>query len=514
MTLTSTASYMNETIDENNAEKMTAPKATTAASSPSLAAPDVAGVRATTAAANVVSTAADVAADMACVGATMNGAAPDVVSSGADMAADVVVGRASLMVSDAAGFHKVIPVKSPELLAPAGNMEKLEIAFAYGADAVYVGGEAFSLRAGAGNFSIQDIEAGTKLAHSLGKRLYVAVNIFAHNRDFDGLPDFLLQLADIGVDALIVSDPGVISLARKLVPSLPLHLSTQANCTNQESARFWEAQGLERIILARELSLTEIRQIRDSVSLSLEAFVHGAMCVSYSGRCLLSSFLTGRSANRGDCAHPCRWEYRLVEEKRPGEYFPVVEEDRGTYILNANDMCMIEHIPELVLAGVDSFKIEGRMKSVHYVATVVKAYREAIDAYLEDPQNWECREEWLEELKKASHRNFSTGFFFGKPGPEDQNYQDSGYIRTHEFVGKVLEYLPDAQCTLIEQRNKFSPGDQVEVFGPGQEPFQLRVESIKDVEGNLLEAASHPKQHLIIPMDRAVDKNFLIRKPL
>ena len=404
--------------------------------------------------------------------------------------------------------------KKPELLAPAGNMEKLEIAFAYGADAVYIGGEDFSLRAGAGNFSIEDIKKGTELAHNLGRRLYVAANIFAHNRDLEKLPVFLQEVANIGIDGLIVSDPGVIAVAREIAPSLPLHLSTQANCTNKESARFWEAQRVKRIILARELSLVEIRQIRDSVNLTLEAFVHGAMCVSYSGRCLLSSFLTGRSANRGDCSHPCRWKYRLVEEKRPGEYFPVVEEERGTFILNANDMCMIEHIPELVLAGVDSFKIEGRMKSVHYVATVVKTYREAIDAYVADPENWECCDEWIAELEKASHRVFSTGFFFGKPQTEDQNYEDAGYIRTNEFVGKVLRYFPEERRALIEQRNKFSIGDTVEIFGPGQAPFQQTVKSITDVDGILLESAPHPQQELIIPVDLPVDKDFLIRKPL
>ncbi len=435
----------------------------------------------------------------------------------------------------------------PELLAPAGNPEKLEIAFTYGADAVYIGGEAFSLRAGAGNFSIADMTAGVRLAHSLGKRLYVAANIFAHNRDFDVLPEFLEELAAMGVDGLIVSDPGVIAVARRFVPNLPLHLSTQANCTNKESALFWEDQGMERIILARELSLEEIREIRDSVSLELEAFVHGAMCVSYSGRCLLSSFLTGRSANRGDCSHPCRWEYHLVEEKRPGEFFPVIEDGRGSYILNANDMCMIRHIPALVEAGVDSFKIEGRMKSVHYVATVVKAYREAIDSWrtAENPDNWVFREEWLQELGKASHRIFSTGFFFGKPGSGSQNYENSGYIRTHDFVGRVLDYfpqgdipqalskdvaqdvlqetiqnavqdhapLPGCSWALVEQRNKIFVGDTVEVFGPEQDPFPLTVKEIRDLEGNSLPSTPHPKQQVLIPINRPVAKNFLIRKP-
>lgn len=402
----------------------------------------------------------------------------------------------------------------PELLAPAGNLEKLEIAFAYGADAVYIGGEDFSLRAGAGNFSLEDIEKGTQIARDLDKRLYVAVNIFAHNEDLESLPKFLLQLEGTGVDGVIVSDPGIMAVSRSVTPSLPLHLSTQANCTNRESARFWEKQGLKRVILARELSIEEIREIRDSVSVHLEAFVHGAMCVSYSGRCLLSSFLTGRSANRGDCSHPCRWEYHLMEQKRPGEFFPVFEDDRGTFLLNANDICMIEHIPLLVEAGINSLKIEGRMKSIHYVATVVKAYREAIDSYLENPSVWKCRGEWLEELGKVSHRAYSTGFYFGRPGPCDQNYSESSYIRTHEFVAKVLKYYPDNRCALVEQRNKFCVGDIIEIFGPGQPPFNQKVARIEDLEGNLLEAACHPRQLVIIPFENPVDKDFLLRRPL
>lgn len=404
-------------------------------------------------------------------------------------------------------------MKKPELLAPAGNMEKMEIAFKYGADAVYIGGENFSLRAGAGNFSAEEIRRGVETAHKLGKRLYVAVNIFAHNRDLEGLPGFLRKLQAFGVDGIIVSDPGVLSIARNYCPSLPIHLSTQANCTNKESARFWVEQGVERIILARELSLEEIREIRESVSVQLEVFVHGAMCVSYSGRCLLSSFFTGRSANRGDCAHPCRWEYHLVEQQRPGEFFPMMEEERGTFILNANDLRMIEFIPQMVESGIDSFKIEGRMKSVYYVATVVNAYREAIDSYFDDPENWKCKARWLEELEKVSHRPYSTGFFFGKPGKEDQTYSHSQYIATHEFVGKVLEYSKETGSALVEQRNKFSLGDIVEIFGPGEAPFIQRISRMTDTEGNPLEAAAHPKQHVILPVDRPVERDYLLRRP-
>ena len=406
-------------------------------------------------------------------------------------------------------------MKKPELLAPAGNLEKAKMAFSYGADAVYIGGKNFSLRAGAGNFSIEEIEYGMDMAQKMGKRLYVAVNILAHNKDLKAVPDFLLQLEEMGVHGIILSDPGILAIARSAAPSLPVHLSTQANCTNRESARFWEAQGVERIILARELSLEEIKDIRDSVSIQVETFVHGAMCVSYSGRCLLSSYLTGRSANRGDCAHPCRWEYHLVEEQRPGEYYPVLEEEKGTFILNANDLCMIEHIPELVHAGVDSFKIEGRMKSVHYVATVVKAYREAMDTYFESPDKWKFREEWLEELGKVSHRPYSTGFFFENPGSTGQTYSHSGYIRTHEFVGKVLGYDQEKSSALIEQRNKFSVGDRIEIIGPGTDPFQQTVLSITDADGgHLLESAPHSKQPVIIPVDKPVEKDFLLRKPM
>lgn len=404
-------------------------------------------------------------------------------------------------------------MKKPELLAPAGNVEKMKIAFKYGADAVYIGGEDFSLRAGAGNFSYEEIRQGVETAHRLCKRLYVAVNIFAHNKDLDGLPDFLRKLQAFGVHGIIVSDPGVLSMARISCPSLPIHLSTQANCTNRESARFWEEQGVERIVLARELSLEEIREIRNSVSAQLETFVHGAMCVSYSGRCLLSSFFTGRSANRGDCAHPCRWEYHLVEQQRPGEFLPVVEEERGTFLLNANDLRMIEFIPQLVESGIDSFKIEGRMKSVHYVATVVNAYREAIDCYFDHPEKWKCKARWLEELEKVSHRPYSTGFFFGKPGKGDQTYTHSGYIRTHEFVGKVLGYRKGTGSALVEQRNKFSVGDSVEIFGPGEVPFIQRISRITDTEGNPLEAAAHPQQQVIVPVDRPVGKDYLLRRP-
>jgi len=405
-------------------------------------------------------------------------------------------------------------VRKPELLAPAGNLEKLKIAIIYGADAVYVGGKKYGLRAGADNFTLDELREGVEFAHSKKRRAYVTVNIFARNEDLSGLAEYLLEIEKCGVDGIIVSDPGVVNIARRSVPSLPMHLSTQANCTNWASARFWEDLGINRIILARELSLGEIKEIRKKVNLQLEVFVHGAMCVSYSGRCLLSSIFTGRSANLGDCAHPCRWKYYLMEEKRPGEYFPVFEDERGFYIMNANDLCMIEHIPELVEAGIDSFKIEGRMKSVHYVATVVKTYRQAIDSFVNNPKGWVCKSEWLEELEKVSHRKYSTGFFFGRPTHRDFTYDEASYIRTYEFVGKVLGFNSQTGMALVQQRNKFSVGETVEIFGPQGKPFKQRIAEIRDKEGKAIPAAPHPGQLVYMPVEHPVGSDYLIRKPL
>lgn len=325
----------------------------------------------------------------------------------------------------------------PELLAPAGNLEKLKIALLYGADAVYCSGKAFGLRAGAGNLSPEELEEGVALAHQMGRRVYVTVNIIPHNGDFQDLSEYLLYLASIGVDALIVADPGVLTLARELVPHLPLHLSTQANAVNWRSVRFWQEQGVQRIILARELSREEIAEIRQKTGAELEVFVHGAMCMAYSGRCLLSMYLTGRDANRGDCAQPCRWRYSVVEERRPGKYMALEEDDRGTYIFNSKDLCLIDYIPELVELGLASLKIEGRMKSIHYVGTVTRVYRQALDAYRQDPEAFAVREEWRQELEKVSHRDYTTGFFCHPPAAEDHDYKSYGYIRTYDFVGLV-----------------------------------------------------------------------------
>ena len=401
-----------------------------------------------------------------------------------------------------------------ELLAPAGDLEKLKIAVDYGADAVYFGGEMFSLRSGAGNLSIDEIREGVEYAHARGVKCHMAMNIFAHNEDLEPLKAYLERIKDIPVDAFIVSDPGVIMVIKSVIPEAELHLSTQANMTNYATAGFWYGQGVKRIVLARELTLDEIRRIRENTpeDMELEAFIHGAMCISYSGRCLLSNFMIGRDANRGQCAHPCRWKYRLEEEKRPGEYYPVEEDGRGTYIMNSKDLCMLEHIPEIARAGITSVKIEGRMKSIFYVAHVVSAYRRAIDAYYADPDGYRYDPQWMTELMKASHREFTTGFYFNSPTDEDQNYQTSEYTRDYSFVGLVKSYDPDTGMAVVEQRNKMVQGDEIEVFGPDAPFFRQRLELMLDEEGQPVEAAPHPQQILRIRMDRPVAENYMLRK--
>ena len=366
-----------------------------------------------------------------------------------------------------------------ELLAPAGDLEKLKTALIYGADAVYFGGEMFSLRSAAGNLNIDEIKEGVEFAHNLGKRAYLTTNIFAHNEDVKPFMEYLEKIKDIPIDAFIVSDPGVLSMIKSVIPNAEIHLSTQANMTNYMTAKFWQSQGVSRIVLARELSFDEIRKIYDEIGsqMEIEAFIHGAMCISYSGRCLLSNFMIERDANRGECAHPCRWKYQLVEEKRPGVYYPIEEDERGTYIMNSKDLCMIEHIPEIIKSGITSLKIEGRMKSMFYVATVVRAYRKAIDSYLADPDNYKFDNTWLEELNKASNREFTTGFYFDKPDNEDQNYVTNAYSREYDFLGVVREYDESTSMALVEQRNKINVGDEIEVFGPGIEYFTMKAVS-------------------------------------
>ena len=404
--------------------------------------------------------------------------------------------------------------KKIELLAPCGDLEKLKIAVEYGADAVYFGGEMFGLRAAAGNLTVEEIREGVAYAHERGKRAYMTLNIFAHNEDIQGLSEYLPRLSPIPIDGFIVSDPGVIQLIRQFMPQAEIHLSTQANTTNYASASFWHQQGVKRIVLARELSLEEIRLLREKTppALELEAVVHGAMCISYSGRCLLSNFMTHRDANRGACSHPCRWQYHLVEQQRPGEYIPVEEDERGTYFFNSKDLCMIEHIPELAAAGVDSFKIEGRMKSIFYVAVTVGAYRKALDLYEKDPSHYEFDPAFLEELKKASHRDFSTGFYFGGPGEEGQNYERGSYIKDYVFLGLVKSYDPSTGMALVEQRNKMERGEQIEVFGPWGEPFTQSLQVMLDEEDRPIQKAPHAQQMVKILMEKPVGPFFMIRR--
>lgn len=407
-------------------------------------------------------------------------------------------------------------MKKMELLAPAGDLEKLKIAIDYGADAVYFGGEAFGLRAGAGNFTKEEIREGAKYAHERGKKIYMTVNIFAHNEDIRLLPDFLRGIADLEIDAFLVSDPGVIAVFREILPDAVLHLSTQANTTNYMTAKFWYDMGISRIVAAREISFEELREFRREIpeDMEIEAFVHGAMCISYSGRCLMSNFMTVRDANRGACAHPCRWNYSLMEEKRPGEYFPVEEDQRGTYVFNSKDLCMIGHIPEMVEAGIASAKIEGRMKTIFYAATVVRVYREAIDRYYADPASYRFRPEWLEELSKVSNRHFTTGFFLGRPDESAQNYESSAYIRKYDFIGIVRSYDGETGSALIEQRNHFRVGDEIEIFGPGSASFFTQtVEELFDAEsGKPVEVAPHAQQMLRMKVRFPVGASYMLRR--
>ena len=404
--------------------------------------------------------------------------------------------------------------KTIELLAPAGDMEKLKTAVSFGADAVYFGGEMFSLRAGAGNLSTDEIAEAMYWLHERGAKGYQTINIYAHNGDIRPLRDYLSKIKNIPVDAFLVSDPGVMMLIRDQIPDAEIHLSTQANTTNYITAGFWASQGVKRIVSAREMSLEEIRTMRDELpdDIEIEAFVHGAMCISYSGRCLLSNFMTGRDANQGACTHPCRWKYSLVEEQRPGEYFPVEEDGRGSYILNSRDLCMIDRIPDLVDSGVYSFKIEGRMKSMYYVATVVSAYRAAIDEYLIDPANYRFDPAYFDELCKASHREFTHGFYYNKPTDKDQNYLTSDYTRDYSFVGLVRETDPNSGLTIVEQRNKFSIGDVIEVFGPYTPFYEEKINEMYDEEGTPIVSAPHPQQILKIRFNQPPKEGFILRK--
>ena len=391
-------------------------------------------------------------------------------------------------------------MRKPELLVPASSLEVLKTAVIFGADAVYIGGEAFGLRAKAKNFSMEDMKEGIAFAHEHGVKVYVTANILAHNRDLEGVEEYFRELKEVKPDALIIADPGVFEIAKRICPEIERHISTQANNTNYATYHFWHTLGAKRVVSARELSMQEIKEIRANIpeDLEIETFVHGAMCISYSGRCLLSSYFTGRDANQGACTHPCRWKYAVVEEKRPGEYLPVYENERGTYIFNSKDLCMIEHIPDLLDAGIDSFKIEGRMKTALYVATVARTYRKAVDDYLEDPKLYEEHMPWYRtQIASCTYRQFTTGFFYGRPDENTQIYDNNTYVKEYTYLGIVGEVDAEGRCR-IEQRNKFSVGEQIEIMKPDGQNVEVTVKRILNEDGEEQESAPHSKQILHI----------------
>lgn len=411
-------------------------------------------------------------------------------------------------------------LQKPELLIPAGSLEVLKVAVDYGADAVYIGGKNYGLRAKAGNFTIEEMHEAADYVHAHGAKLYVTVNIFAHNEDIDGIKTYFHELKETGleekIDAFIISDPGIFTLAKEILPGIEIHVSTQANNTNYLIYDFWRKQGATRVVAARELSLKEIKTIREHIpsDMEIEAFMHGAMCISYSGRCLLSSYFTGRDANQGACTHPCRWKYAVVEEKRPGEYLPVYENERGTYIFNSKDLCMIEHIPDLLDAGIDSFKIEGRMKTALYVATVARTYRKAVDDYLEDPKLYEEHMPWYRtQIASCTYRQFTTGFFYGRPDENTQIYDNNTYVKEYTYLGIVGEVDAEGRCR-IEQRNKFSVGEQIEIMKPDGQNVEVTVKRILNEDGEEQESAPHSKQILHIELEggRAEAYDILRRK--
>ena len=401
-----------------------------------------------------------------------------------------------------------------ELLVPASSLEVLKIAVIFGADAVYIGGEAFGLRAKAKNFSHEDMKEGIAFAHEHGVKVYVTVNILAHNDDLPGVREYLQELKGLKPDALIIADPGIFTYAKEICPEIECHISTQANNTNYETYRFWYRLGAKRVVTARELSLEEIREIREHIpeDMEIETFIHGAMCISYSGRCLLSNYLVGRDANRGACTHPCRWKYSVVEEKRPGEYFPVYENERGTYIFNSKDLCMIEHIPEMIEAGIDSFKIEGRMKTALYVATVARTYRKAIDDYLESPEKYRANMEWYKaEIGKCTYREFTTGFYFHKPDATTQIYDSNTYVKNYTYIGTVETVFEDGSFQM-EQKNKFTVGETIEIMKPDGRNLAVTVEEIRNEEGEQMENAPHPKQILRVRLSETPKAYDILRR--
>lgn len=402
--------------------------------------------------------------------------------------------------------------KKPELVAPAGDLEKLKTAIEYGADAVYVGGEGFNLRMGATNLTLEEIREAVSWVHERGKKIYVALNIFARNYHISGLRPYLKKLGEIPVDAVIVADPGVLLAVKELAPRTPVHLSTQANTTNAKSVEFWRQQGVKRTVLARELTLGEIREITSNSTMETEVFVHGAMCMSYSGRCLLSGFMANRHANLGDCSHSCRWQYSLREEKRPDETYPIVEDESGTFILSSKDLCMIRHIPELARAGVSAWKIEGRMKSAYYAAAVTRVYREALDSYFANPDGYVCDERWLTEMDKVSHREYGTGFFFGNQGYNSQtSHPGNAYLKEYDYLGMVLNVLPDGVAEVLA-KNSFQGNTPVEIIGRHlDEDFSQTISDIRNEYNEPIKAA-HAGQKVLVKMLHPVQKYFMLRK--
>lgn len=420
-------------------------------------------------------------------------------------------------------------MKKPELLIPASSLEVLKTAVMFGADAVYIGGEAFGLRAKAKNFTSEEMAEGIAFAHEHGVRVHVTANILAHNYDLEGARAYFHELKEMKPDALIIADPGMFMLAKEICPEIDIHVSTQANNTNYMTYRFWYEQGAKRVVSARELSLSEIREIRRNIpdDLEIESFIHGAMCISYSGRCLLSSYFTGRDANHGACTHPCRWKYAVVEEKRPGEYLPVYENERGTYIFNSKDLCMIEHIPEMIEAGIDSFKIEGRMKTALYVATVARTYRKAIDDYLESEEKYRANIDWYRsEIAKCTYRQFTTGFYFGKPDENTQIYDNNTYVNEYIYLGIVGEIVQEPgssngsakdsearMCARIEQRNKFCVGDSIEIMKPDGINIPVEVLAMYNEDGEPVESCPHSKQIIDVVLSQMPEKYDILRVP-
>ncbi|AOZ91852.1 peptidase U32 family protein [Paenibacillus crassostreae] len=397
----------------------------------------------------------------------------------------------------------------PELLAPAGNLEKLKFAVHYGADAVYIGGQKYGLRSNADNFSFDEMREGVEFAQKYGAKVFVATNIYAHNEDLEGIEEYLLKLHEVGISAIITADPAIIEVAQRAVPEIEVHLSTQQSTVNWQAVKFWKEEGLPRVVLGREVSLKEIAEIKEHVNIEIEAFIHGAMCSSYSGRCVLSNHFTDRDSNRGGCCQSCRWSYDLFEEN--DTQLPMYQPEDNAFSMGSKDLCMLDSIPELIEVGIDSFKVEGRMKSLHYVATVVNAYRQAIDSYMEDPEHYVLKPEWVDEINKAANRPLNSGFFHDTPDHEDHIYEPEEKAAPYDFAGLVLDYNAENGTAVIQQRNYFKPGQQIEFFGPGGRFFKQVVDKIWDENGKELDAARHPLQNVVIKVDQPVSYYDMMR---